>query len=86
MGKLRVEIVEAWPAREERVRLELDDGATVRSALAAAGRQTVRAAGIYGRRVGLDATLADGDRVEIYRALSADPKETRRRRAQRRVR
>ncbi|WP_195843344.1 RnfH family protein, partial [Bordetella pertussis] len=29
-----------------------------------------------------DAPLADGDRVEIYRGLSFDPKESRRRRAE----
>ncbi|MGH8720419.1 MAG: RnfH family protein, partial [Burkholderiales bacterium] len=80
MGKLRVEVVEAWPARQERVLLELDDGATVRSALAAAGRPAVRTAGIHGRRVALDTALADGDRVEIYRALKVDPREARRRR------
>ncbi|WP_195846919.1 RnfH family protein, partial [Bordetella pertussis] len=31
-----------------------------------------------------DAPLADGDRVEIYRGLSFDPKESRRRRAEHR--
>jgi putative ubiquitin-RnfH superfamily antitoxin RatB of RatAB toxin-antitoxin module len=41
--------------------------------------------GIYGRRVTLDTKLADGDRVEIYRPLRADPKEARRQRARRRV-
>ena len=37
--------------------------------------------GIFGRPVRLDALLNDGDRVEIYRALIADPKEARRGRA-----
>lgn len=84
MGKLRVEVIEAWPTRVARVVLELEAGATVRAALAAAGRPAVRSAGIHGRRVALDAALADGDRVEIYRALNADPKEARRRRVKRR--
>jgi len=39
--------------------------------------------GIFGQRVGRDALLADGDRVEIYRALRADPKSARRARARR---
>jgi hypothetical protein len=86
MGRLRVEVIEAWPGRFERVLLELEEGATVRTALAAAGRAAAGKVGINGRRVALDARLADGDRVEIYRALSADPKEARRRRAQRRAR
>ncbi|MDH5692578.1 MAG: RnfH family protein [Gammaproteobacteria bacterium] len=37
--------------------------------------------GIFGKLTKLDATLRDGDRVEIYRPLIADPKEVRRRRA-----
>ena len=86
MGKLRVELIEAWPGRHARVPLELEEGATVRTALSAAGRSAARTVGICGRRVALDARLADGDRVEIYRALSADPKEARRRRATRRAR
>jgi putative ubiquitin-RnfH superfamily antitoxin RatB of RatAB toxin-antitoxin module len=38
--------------------------------------------GIYGKIKTLETTLRDGDRIEIYRPLLADPKETRRRRAQ----
>lgn len=37
--------------------------------------------GVFGRRVAADQQLRDGDRVEIYRPLTADPKEQRRRRA-----
>jgi hypothetical protein len=37
--------------------------------------------GIFGRLVALEHALATGDRVEIYRPLTADPKEARRRRA-----
>ncbi|MBK5964422.1 RnfH family protein [Thiocystis minor] len=37
--------------------------------------------GIFGRQVKLDQLLEDGDRVEIYRPLIADPKEARKRRA-----
>ena len=38
--------------------------------------------GIYGKLIALDQTLEDGDRVEIYRPLIADPKEARKRRAE----
>ncbi len=34
--------------------------------------------GIWGRISTLDARLRDGDRVELYRALTVDPKEARR--------
>ncbi len=37
--------------------------------------------GVFGKAVKLDTELADGDRVEIYRPLIADPKEARKKRA-----
>ena len=37
--------------------------------------------GIYGKLRMLDVSLHEHDRIEIYRPLIADPKETRRRRA-----
>jgi len=41
--------------------------------------------GIWGRPVERDQTLADGDRVEVYRELEIDPMESRRLRASGRV-
>jgi hypothetical protein len=41
--------------------------------------------GIFGRLVGLGEPLADGDRVEIYRPLTDDPKRSRRERARKQV-
>lgn len=72
--------------------LALAPGATIAQALAASGfdRQFpdldpwVLGVGIYGRLAAPDTALADGDRVEIYRALSFDPKESRRRRVEHR--
>ena len=37
--------------------------------------------GIFGKAVGAGQTLQEGDRVEIYRPLQADPKEVRKQRA-----
>ncbi len=37
--------------------------------------------GIFGKATRLDALLSEGDRVEIYRPLIADPKEARKKRA-----
>ena len=34
--------------------------------------------GIFAQKISLDTLLEDGDRVEIYRPLTADPKEVRR--------
>jgi hypothetical protein len=79
-----VEVVIAWPDRAERIALQLPVGATVAHALDASGlRGFVGAAGvgIYGLRVDESASLAPGDRIEIYRPLDFDPMESRRRRA-----
>jgi hypothetical protein len=84
MPGLRVEVVRAWPDRSERRQLVLQEGATVRDALAAVGVRAEHGAAIYGRRVPLDTIVADGDRVEVLRPLAADPKEARRRRARQR--
>ncbi len=40
--------------------------------------------GIHARSVTLDKVVSAGDRVEIYRPLTADPKDARRLRAQKR--
>ena len=37
--------------------------------------------GIFGKATKLDSLLSEGDRVEIYRPLIADPKEARKKRA-----
>ena len=65
--------------------LELPDGATIAEALAAARVQLGAIAdwdaaptGIFGELHGRDYVLADGDRVELYRALQIDPRARRR--------
>jgi uncharacterized protein len=79
---MRVEVVYARREGADTVIVQLPGGATVRDALAAAGFTAHhRGVGVYGKRVALDTRLADGDRVEIYRALVLDPKERRRLRA-----
>jgi putative ubiquitin-RnfH superfamily antitoxin RatB of RatAB toxin-antitoxin module len=86
MPRLRIELVRALPGRHELVVLELEEGATVAVALRAAGLVPGAGVGVHGRRVALDARLADGDRVELYRPLRQDPKVARRRRALKRAR
>lgn len=46
-----------------------------------AGLQGELALGIFGQPCEPDTPLAEGDRVEVYRPLVFDPKESRRRRA-----
>jgi uncharacterized protein len=87
-GGLSVEVVYATPERQVRYVLRVEEGATVSDAIRDSGvleafpevdfaRNRV---GIYGRLAHLAQLLRDGDRVEIYRPLSADPKEARRKR------
>ena len=85
MAAIRVEVVCALPAGAQSVKIVLQEGAKVQDALAASGlaHLATGAVGVFGRRVALDALLAEGDRVEIYRPLAADPKEARRQRARR---
>ncbi len=47
---------------------------------------SVMKVGVFGKLRALDAGLHDADRIEIYRPLSADPMEARRRRAKKQAR
>ena len=86
---MRISVAVALPARQEVIEVELPDGATVADAIAACGLEgrfpelelASLEPGIWGVRVSRATALRDGDRVELYRALKADPKDMRRRRA-----
>ena len=84
---LRVEVVYALPDREVTVALSVPHGTTTAEALAqsriAERHPEVCGSkmGIFGRIVAPETRLDEGDRVEIYRPLLADPKQARRRRA-----
>ena len=47
---------------------------------------TIDKCGIFGKMCKLNATLRNKDRIEIYRKLIADPKESRRQRAEKQKR
>ena len=85
-GEIHVEVVYALPQGEESVRVSVPRGATVRDVLERSGLLPLARGriGIFGKLVRADARVSDGDRVEIYRPLAADPKEARRRRAAKR--
>ena len=86
--EILIEVVYALPGRQTLVKLFVPTGTTVRDAIALSGLLShypaIDAArgklGIFGKRVAPGTVLANGDRVEIYRPLTADPKEARRRR------
>jgi uncharacterized protein len=87
-SSLRITVAYCAPGVEDISEVQVRPGATVREAIEAAQicvrRPELKDAvdpGIWGRRCSLDQLLADGDRVELYRPLTIDPKEGRRARA-----
>ncbi|MGF6269769.1 putative ubiquitin-RnfH superfamily antitoxin RatB of RatAB toxin-antitoxin module [Lelliottia sp. 489] len=90
LPKITVEVAYALPEKQYLQRVKLDEGATVEEAIRASGLLELRSdidlsknkVGIYSRPVKLADVVSDGDRVEIYRPLIADPKELRRQRAE----
>lgn len=85
---IRVELAYALRDRQVLLALELEEGATVEQAIQRSGVLEAfpeidiarSQMGIFGRPVAPDARVRDGDRVEIYRPLIAEPKEARRQR------
>lgn len=78
-------VVYALPDRQWQWQVTLADAATVAEALAQARAQSGEVAipwegqvGIFGALCDRNAVPRDGDRIEIYRPLKADPKESRR--------
>lgn len=86
-GDLEVEVAyAAAPHQVRRVTLRLTPGATVADAVRASAlveglsdeERARLEAGVWGRLTSGDTPLRDGDRVELTRPLTVDPKEARR--------
>ncbi len=88
---LNVEVAYALPEKQAIVPLQVAEGTT---AIAAVHQSRIAERfegldpdsaklGIFGKAVGPQTPLSEGDRVEIYRPLVADPKEVRKERAAR---
>jgi putative ubiquitin-RnfH superfamily antitoxin RatB of RatAB toxin-antitoxin module len=88
--EISIEIVYALPGHQVLRRLSLPAGSSIIDAIRASSllaefpKIDLSRVGIHGRLAQPDARLRDGDRVEIYRPLQGDPKDVRRKRAQRR--
>lgn len=86
-----VEVICALPERAVIKAYRVSSPATVADALALAAAEpdfsgidlVGSAVGIFGAAVARSRILQPGDRLEVYRALAADPKEARRERVQR---
>ncbi len=86
---IRVEVVFAMPMRQKLVSLEVAAGTTLAEAITQSGITEMfedfefdpDRVGIFGHKAKPGQILHNGDRVEVYRPLIADPKEERRKRA-----
>jgi len=89
---MRVSVCYAGPAGVWLRELLMPAGATVRDVLHNSGFQAAfpgvdpmaHGVGVYGRLCNAETMLYDGARLEVYRSLRFDPKESRRRRAEHR--
>ena len=87
--KYFIEVVYALPDEQVLISLDVAQGTTVEQAVKLSGilerftdiDLTKNKLGIFGKATKADQELRDKDRVEIYRPLIADPKESRRKRA-----
>lgn len=87
--RISVEVAYARPDLQVIIAVQAPRGATLRQAIDLSGvlrrfpeiDLTLNKVGVFGRLAKLDTPLRAGDRVEIYRALIADPKEVRKQRA-----
>jgi hypothetical protein len=83
---LCIEVVFALRDRQELVTVRLENGATVADAIEQSSIQSAFpewnlsecAVGVWGRLAERDQRLRQGDRVEIYRPLTMDPRDARR--------
>jgi len=88
---INVEVAYALPEKQLIRVVNVDAGTTIGAAIVLSGIMTDfpqledeledAQVGIFGKIASMTTVLADGDRVEIYRPLIADPKEVRRKRA-----
>jgi len=88
--KIQIEVVYGLPKKQALLALSVAKGTSVEEAINASGiintfaeiDLSVNKVGIWNRAVKLTQVLEDLDRIEIYRPLLADPKEVRKRRAE----
>lgn len=84
---MKVSVSYAHPENPAWLRIDVDEGCTLRAAIERSGilgrydciDLEHNKVGIFGKIKPLDTVLADGDRVEIYRPITIDPKTAPRR-------
>ena len=86
---LNIEVIYALKDQVYVKELSVSEGCTINAAIEQSGildecqdiNLQSNKVGIFSQLKELDTLVQDGDRIEIYRPLIADPKEARRRRA-----
>jgi len=79
---MKVSVTYALPDRQSWLEVDVPEQATVRHAIEASGIGRAfptldidtQKVGIFGKLVSLEARLEAGQRIEIYRPITADPK------------
>jgi uncharacterized protein len=88
-NKISVEVAFAASSKQKIIALDVDAGSTIQSVIQQSAILTVfpeidlakQKVGIFGKIKSLSDTVKAGDRIEIYRPLTIDPKEARRAKA-----
>lgn len=86
---IHIEVAYATPEEQVIIPIDIESGATAEQAIQQSKIQqlftdinlTKQKIGIFSKPCKLDTVLRDGDRIEIYRPLIADPKAVRKKRA-----
>ena len=89
IASINIEVAYALPEKQIIRAVNVDIGTTIGAAIVQSGimmdfpglELEQAKVGIFGKAAVMTTVLNDGDRVEIYRDLIADPKEVRRKRA-----
>lgn len=84
-----VEVIYATLSKQEILVVDFKEGDTILDVIDSSGvlkefpeiDLTINKVGIYNQVKKLDAGVQKGDRIEIYRSLTANPKDARRKRA-----
>lgn len=83
---ISITVAYATPEKQVEIALSVEESCTIELAIKRSKiieqfpeiKLSTIAVGIFGQPVKLDSNLQDGDRIEIYRPLTIDPKEARR--------
>ena len=90
INSISVEVVYGVPHEQKILTITVNEGTTVEQAIIESGiiklfpeiDLSINKVGVWNRAIKLTEVLNDSDRIEVYRPLIADPKDVRKRRAE----